>query len=216
MRSKNDWLDYLEHRMAVNNYLCHYGVLGMHWGIRKDRYSSSRTIRNNAIKHEPKITSDVQDSVLGNHASLYGLENRFKTKKSITRKKKSKEVNDALRYTAILSDKNFVKQYEGIKAALVKKGYTETKCKNYFQDYREGKVNHKSVQTNYQTNDGYVFEIQFQTKASQKAKDKKVSLYEEARNPKTSAARINELNSQMRILAETVTDPPGISRIKSH
>lgn len=37
MRSKNDWLDYLEH-----SALCHYGVIGMHWGIR--RYQPYSTV----------------------------------------------------------------------------------------------------------------------------------------------------------------------------
>lgn len=129
---------------------------------------------------------------------------------------RGKEINDAVRYTAILSDKNFVQQYNLTKTEMTKMGYEETRCKNYFEEYKQGKVNHKSVQTNYRTQDGYTFEIQFQTKASQNAKDKKVPLYNEARDSNTSDARKKELEKEMRKLADKVPDPPGIDKIDSH
>jgi len=226
MSSKNDFLDY---RSA---WLAHYGVEGMHWGVRRyqpysvnprkngkgGRYlkDERRNVYSEALRREPVITKDITSSISKAGAKSYGLENRLKSEESIGRKLQSKDVNDAIRYTAILSDNNFVKEYNTIKSDLTDKGYTETRCKNYFEQYKAGKVNHKSVQCNYQTKDGYTFEIQFQTKASQKAKNKKVPLYEEARNPKTSNQRKSELIEQMNILADGVKDPPGINKIKEH
>ena len=189
----------------------------MKWGVRKDRYTNNpNTIYKNAIKNEPRITRDVSSSVIKNGCQLHGLNNRLKTVKSITRKAKTKQVKDAVRYTAILSEDNFVKEYENIKKDLSKKGYKEIRCKNYFEEYKKGNANHKSVQCNYKTRDGYIFEIQYQTKSSQKAKDKKVPLYEEVRNPNITTKRKGEIIAEMSLLAEQVKDPDDISKIKSH
>ena len=202
--------------------LYHHGVKGMHWGIRRyqnpdvTRIKPADNIYNEAKRREPKITKDFTNSVAKAGCKTYGMENRLKTRESIARKMKSKDVKDAIRYTAILSDKDFVKNYNAIKSDMASKGYTETRCKNNFEEFRKGNVSHKSVQCNYQTQDGYVFEIQFHTNASQKVKDKKVPLYNEARDPKTSTKRKGELTLQMLEMANSIEDPPGIDRIKSH
>lgn len=197
--------------------LMHYGVKGMKWGVRHDRSKAASTIYRNAMEREPEITKDVSRCIKNAGCNIYGLEHRLKTKGSISRKVSlGKDIKDAVRYTAILPEKDFVSKYNTIKKDLQSRGYTETRCKNYFEQYRKGLVKHKSVQTNYKTRDGYTFELQFQTKASQRAKDKKVPLYEESRNPKTSSKRKEELVRQMEILANQVKDPDGIDRIKEH
>ena len=215
--------------------LYHHGIQGQHWGVRNGppyplkQYSASERVFNDANSRVDKITKDVTTAAKNAGSKMYGLENRLKTKDSISRKidKKSKEDNqsitksandikDAVRFTAISSEKNFVSNYEKMKKELERKGYTETRCKNYFDLFNQGKVKHKSVQSNYKTKDGYEFEIQFHTKASQDAKNKKIPLYEERRQVGISKNRAKELERQMEDLALKVKDPINIDRIKSH
>lgn len=207
----------------------HHGILGQKWGVRRYQNSdgsltsagkthyTAKQIHRQALSHEPRITADVENAVNASGSKMYGLNNRIKSLESISRKLDlGKDIRDAVRYTTISSEKNFVRNYEAIKSKLQQKGYTEIKCKNYFEDYKQGKVKHKSVQCNFRTNDGYTFEIQFHTKASQDAKTKKVPLYEEVRNPSVSDKRKAQIIKEMESLAESVRDPKDIDKIKSH
>lgn len=182
-----------------------------------------------AESKRPKINKDVISAVHKTGAQMYGLKYELKTKESLTRKilKDSIEkdislidaangIRDAVRYTAVSSDNRFTKNYFDIKKDLESKGYTETRCKNYFEMYKQGLVKHKSVQSIFQDKDGYQFELQFQTPASQDAKNKKVPIYEESRKVGITEKRKNQLIRQMEDLADHVPDPKDISLIKSH
>ena len=216
-----------------DNYICHYGVKGMKWGVRKDRSSGNASIIANNIyetakRKEPKITRDLTNALKKTSAKFYGLEHRLKTKESIERKintdskeknisiKEASRIKDAVRYTAISKDSDFVKNYNTIKTSLQDKGYTEVRCRNYFDMYNKGLAKHKAVQSVFSDPKGYLFELQFQTPSSQNAKDKKVPIYEEARNPNTSPERKKQLEKQMELLAEEVSNPVYIDKIKSH
>lgn len=215
--------------------LYHHGILGQKWGRRNgppyplNSDTLSKKIYDDAKRREPRITKDVTRSVRKGGADMYGLENRLKTKSSIKRKietdskekgitisKAGQSIKDAVRYTAITSDNNFVKAYNTIKENLENSGYKESRCKNYFDEYRKGNVKHKSVQSVFKTDDGYSFEIQFHTPSSQDAKNKKIPIYEERRKPGLSAKRKRELEKQMVDLAENVTIPKDVYTIKTH
>lgn len=183
---------------------------------------------NEASMLEPQITKDVVNSVARSGGNMYGLENRLKQPSSIAGKigsdSKDKQITfsdaysgikDAIRYTAVSDDKDFVKNYNRIKKSLNEKGYTETRCKNYFDLYEQGKAMHKAVQCTYQNKNGYEFELQFQTPSSQAAKELKVPIYEERRKAGISEQRSRELESEMRDLAECVQNPPNISSIRN-
>ena len=187
-------------------------------------------IYNTAKKKEPAITKNMKFISEVTGAKLYGLENRLKTKDSIERKIKtdSKEkfigiaeaandIKDSVRYTLISDNNKFVKNYNETVGILTDFcGCEEVRCKNYFQLYKEGKVKHKSVQSVFKDKDGFVFEVQFQTPESQDAKNKKLPIYNERRKPGLSRQRQIELERQMEALAEAVSDPKDISKIKTH
>lgn len=200
----------------------------------KKRYAHSAkgladNLYQNAVKAEPKITKDVKSVIKNSGAKIYGLKNRLKTKESLERKIKadSKEkdssfnktadsINDAIRYTAVLDDDNFVDGYNSIKESLAEKGYTEVRCRNYFDLYRQGKANHKQLTSVYENQDGETFEVQFHTPSSIKVKEVKTSLYEEVRNPNVSKRRKDEITQRMDVLANQIKDPKGVYKIKSH
>lgn len=195
-----------------------------------DAYKVANLAKNlfdKVSKVEPKITKDVVDAVSNSDCMMYGLEHRLKLpnsmagkigsdakEKNIPFEDASKNIKDAIRYTAILDTDDFVSNYQSIKNNLEKIGYSETNVKNYFEKYKAGEVMHKAVQCTYKSPDGFEFEIQFQTPSSQAAKELKIPIYEERRRAGISFERASELEAQMRDLAESVVDPPGIERIK--
>lgn len=232
-------------RHPYPNELYHHGIKGQKWGVRRyqnpdgsltaagrKRYNASghaNVIYNKAKMAEPAITKDVKTAVNSTSAKMYGLEHRLKTKDSLRRKIETdayndnvslnaaaSKVKDSVRYTALSPDKDFTNNYFKIKSNLESKGYLETRCKNYFDLYDKGVVKHKSVQSVFKTPDGHIFELQFHTKASQNAKNKKVPLYEEARKPGISSQRLTELEREMTNLAEMIPTPSDVYRIKSH
>lgn len=182
-----------------------------------------------ASSKEPKITNDLLDAVSNTNSKMYGLQFRLKQPTSLSAKigsdakadnisfeESARKIKDSVRYTILSEDNRYVHDYSLIKNNLSKKGYEETKCKNYFEKYKLGEVQHKSVQSTFKNKDGFEFEIQFQTPSSQAAKELKVPIYEERRKAGNTSQRNLDLESQMHDLAERVPYPKGISKIKSH
>ena len=185
--------------------------------------------RRRAKDVESHITSDVVKSVTSSGSSMYGLENRMKQATSLAAKigsdakekkvsfdEAARNINDVIRYTSVADNLSFTDNYRKTKQNLEKLGYKETKCKNYFQQYRDGKVKHKAVQCTYESPTGYRFEIQFHTPDSQTAKELKIPIYEKRRRHGLSEAKKKELERQMDELAQKVPFPKNVFTIKQH
>ncbi|MBO7451084.1 MAG: GNAT family N-acetyltransferase [Clostridiales bacterium] len=190
--------------------------------------SLANKLFDKASKEEPKITNDILDVVKKSNATMYGLDYRLKQPTSIAAKigsdsksdgismeQAASGINDTIRYTVLANDKNFTDTYRSVQQSLTEKGYSERKCKNFFEGFKNGKVSHKAVQSSYQSPDGMIFEVQFQTPLSQAAKELKVPLYEEVRQASTSPSRREYLIGQMNALANNVSDPPNVFDIPS-
>lgn len=190
--------------------------------------SLANKLFDKASKEEPKITNDILDVVKKSNATMYGLDYRLKQPTSIAAKigsdsksdgismeEAASGINDTIRYTVLANDKDFTNTYRSVQQSLTEKGYSERKCKNFFEGFKNGKVSHKAVQSSYQSPDGIIFEVQFQTPLSQAAKELKVPLYEEVRQASTSPSRREYLIGQMNALANNVSDPPDVFDIPS-
>lgn len=206
----------------TNDFLAHHGIKGQKWGIRRFQNPDG------SLTPEGRERYNVGSAAVVAGSKLHQLENRLKTKVSIERKiktdalekgiseKEASKIKDAIRYTSLVDDNKFVYSYSTMKRVLQDKGYTEVRCKNYFTQYKQGLVKHKSVTSVFKDPNGYEFEIQFHTPASQKAKDDKVPIYEERRKPNVPVERQKYLEKQMTDLAEKVPYPKNIDEIKSH
>lgn len=200
----------------------------------KIRYAHSVSdLANNvyakAKKVEPKITKDVTSIIRKTGAKVYGLKNRLKTKDSIARKihddsknsgetinKAANSIKDAIRYTVLSKDDDYVSNYNTIKKSLEDLGYSEIRCRNYFDKYRKGKADHKQITSVFSDKDKNTFEIQFQTPSSIKVKEAKTPLYEEVRRTGVTEKRRSEIVSQMNNLAKQVNTPKNVYSIRSH
>lgn len=186
-------------------------------------------IFDHASAKEPTITQDMVDAARKTGSKMYGLEYRLKQPTSIAAKigadakedgisfsSAAKSIKDAVRYTVVSDDSSYASSYRNVASYLASKGYTESRCKNNFAAYKEGKILHKSIQSVFQDPSGYKFEVQFQTPSSQAAKELKIPIYEERRRAGITPKRQKELERQMVDLAEMVKNPKGVYLIKSH
>lgn len=107
MKSKNDFLDYLEH-----SELYHYGVLGMHWGVRKaERYATDT--------HQHMYNQEVKKSKADYKAGKITKEQHKKNKVAARLRQGSRNdyVRENLRKTP--------KRQKGVSAKSIVKPYKD-------------------------------------------------------------------------------------------
>lgn len=182
-----------------------------------------------AERVEPQISRDLVDSAKNANSRMYGLDFRMKQPSSlagkigsdskidgVSFKEAGANIKDAVRYTAIIDEKNFTSGYNQMKSSLESKGYKEVRLKNFYKMYEEKTQCQKAIQCVYENKDGYKFELQYHTSNSQGAKELNHPLYEEYRKAGTSDNRRKELYNEMVTIGSYVNNPKGVLDIKEH
>ena len=174
-------------------------------------------------KIEPKITSDltsIMDKVGG---KLVGLDFRLKSQSSLKRKIKTEiadgfthsqavnKIRDAIRYTTVFKEKDFVTRYKAMQYLLAIKGYKTIVVKNTWKNDSA----YKGVNTFIQNENGDVFEMQYHTQQSFDVKNGLLhKLYEKFRDLKTPIHEKEKLLLEMRKLSSKIKIPEGIELIE--
>ena len=201
------------------------------------------TIRQAKI-NEPVITQNLQSVAKQTGGEMAGLDKRFKTEESLTRKfadrtqpyirkaerqgRNIDEVrsnrlselsinnNDALRYTMTFSPENYVEGYQATVKSLEKQGYKLTQSDNYWMTKgTEKDTGYRGINVTFIAPNGQKFELQFHTPESFKFKNDNHYLYEEARKSSASEERKREIKQQNIKLAEPLEMPKEIDKIKN-
>lgn len=104
----------------------HHGIKGQKWGMKNgppypiQPDVAASKIRERAEKEVTKISNDVSQAAKHAGSKMFGLEHKLKTADSISRKIKSKgsDIKDAVRFTTISTENDFVSAYEKVKSEL--------------------------------------------------------------------------------------------------
>jgi len=176
-----------------------------------------------ASAHEPLVSAALKSAEDGS-AKLSGFEYRIKGEGSLTRKVKTEAIlekslpmdaangiHDVLRYTFILPEKGFSQKYSGICGILKYIGIAPVKVKNTL---KMTGVAYRGVNCQFETSDGYRFELQFHTEASLDVKERlNHPLYEKARLLETSEQEKAELSRMMIENSDSIPMPDGIMEV---
>ena len=174
-------------------------------------------------KIEPTITADINKIATKAGGKLVGLENRLKSPSSIKRKIEAEvadgfskslslnKIRDAIRYTTVFKENDFVTRYKAMQYLLAIEGYKTIVVKN---TWKNDSV-YKGVNTFIQNEDGDVFEMQYHTQQSFDVKNGLLhKLYEKFRDPKTPLHEKEKLLLEMRKLSSKIKVPEGVELIE--
>lgn len=191
--------------------------------IKEDLSLSVDKLVEKSQKIEPTITADISNIATKSGGKLVGLENRLKSPYSIKRKieadvadgfSKSLSLNkirDAIRYTTVFKENDFVTHYKAMQYLLAIEGYKTIVVKNTWKNDSA----YKGVNTFIQNEDGDVFEMQYHTQQSFDVKNGLLhKLYEKFRDPKTPIHEKEKLLLEMRKLSSKIKVPEGVELIE--
>ncbi len=168
----------------------------------------------------------LSSGTISTYQVLIGLENKLKTQESLTSKilrdsetsgrsleEETARIGDAVRYTMLIDEANYVDSVQNILQELESAGYQVSKTKNNW-----GEPYCQNVNAKLTTPDGYSFEIQFHTIDSYDTGHGTHLFYEIARNKTTKQdgtpivdTDIRELSNEIqRLYQKLVRRPNGV------
>lgn len=183
------------------------------------------TILHTARAAERQATKAMKAAAKKQKGTMRGLKYRLKDKESLVRKMKlelnqnrtwnvnnitTKNINDSLRYTIELSEKNYANGVKKVLADLKKQDYKVNMVKNYWNPAKKGKGVYKGINSVVTDPTGKKIELQFHTKQSLHVKEK-VShpIYQKIRKSK-SAKKVEAWENTLRkAWEEDVRTPVG-------
>lgn len=191
--------------------------------IKEDLSLSVDKLVEKSQKIEPTITADINNIATKAGGKLVGLENRLKSPYSIKRKIEAEvadgfskslslnKIRDAIRYTTVFKENDFVTRYKAMQYLLATEGYKTIVVKNTWKNDSA----YKGVNTFIQNEDGDVFEMQYHTQQSFDVKNGLLhKLYEKFRDPKTPIHEKEKLLLEMRKLSSKIKVPEGVELIE--
>nr|DAN20054.1 MAG TPA: minor capsid protein [Caudoviricetes sp.] len=191
--------------------------------IKEDLSLSVDKLVEKSQKIEPTITADINNIATKAGGKLVGLENRLKSPYSIKRKIEAEvadgfskslslnKIRDAIRYTTVFKENDFVTRYKAMQYLLAIEGYKTIVVRNTWKNDSA----YKGVNTFIQNEDGDVFEMQYHTQQSFDVKNGLLhKLYEKFRDPKTPIHEKEKLLLEMRKLSSKIKVPEGVELIE--
>jgi hypothetical protein len=206
------------------------GLAGEHLelGMAAAARSEAERLITTAARAEPAVTETLTDIAGTEGAKLVGLEHRLKTVDSLADKltrqastqaggttdqmlaTEARSIRDTLRYTIQSDDVRYRGTFEATRSELEGRGFRLQKVSNTWAEPGSPEAGpYRGINTQWTTPDGHPFELQFHTAESFKVKMETHAMYEEFRNPSTSAARRLELNRAMTEMSDRIPVPNG-------
>ena len=176
-----------------------------------------------AQKVEPDVTTLLK-SLESDKAHLEGLENKLKSVDSTSRKiltnahdmevsveEASNTITDALRYTFVIKDSDYVDMTRRITDTLIARGYTVHAFKNY---WAKKDVAYQGINALFKSKDGVIFELQYHTPDSYETKGEKTHAYYEIIRSETATDEEKaEAKKKHDALFELIPVPDGVEDI---
>jgi hypothetical protein len=179
-------------------------------------------LMSEALQMEAQVTPVLAELLAPAGGGLSHYKDCFKSKQALAEKLKrlcekddvdeeqaAAQINDALRYYAVLPAQGFGQQVRSVVDGLATQGF---QCVKWTNTFVPG-ARYKAINAAFQTAEGGVFELQFHTDASFKARRTGHRRYKESQRLEEGAPRRIQIEQALLDLASGVEAPQGLAAL---